>query len=135
MGREGVCQGEGGRATGVGKWAGVAGVASAAYRGQQGWVWPSVPVSGCRCEFPPKVFKVGNGESAGYAAKGGDCWYPVGPRGVIPEVRTEARGRSWGNFLSCALLEPQFQQDYKFGPVPCSFAIALLVLIFLLISD
>lgn len=35
MGREGVCQGEGGRATGVGKWAGVAGVASAAYRGQR----------------------------------------------------------------------------------------------------
>lgn len=93
MGGEGVCQGEGGRATGMGKWAGVAGVASAAYRGQQGRVWPSVPVSGCRCEFPPKVFKVGNGESAGYAAKGGDCWYPVGPRGVIPEVRTEARGK------------------------------------------
>lgn len=43
-------------------------------------------------------FSVGNVESAGYAAKGGDCWYPVGPSGVIPEVRTEARGRSWGNF-------------------------------------
>lgn len=43
-------------------------------------------------------FSVGSMESAGYTAKGGDCWYPVGPRGVISEVRTEAKEGAWGTF-------------------------------------
>ena len=86
--------------------------APAAHRGQQGWVWPRVPVSGCLCEFPPEVFSWQCGISC-CAAKGGDCWHPVRPGGVIPEVRTEARGGSLGTFLSCTALEPPFQQDYR----------------------
>lgn len=42
-------------------------------------------------------FSVGNVESAGWGAKGGDCWDPVGHRNVIPEVRIEAKGRGLGN--------------------------------------
>lgn len=110
MGREGVCQGEGGRAIGVGKWPGVPAVASAASRGQQGWVWPNVLVSGCLCEFPPK-FSVGNVGSAGSGAKGGDCPDPVRCGAVIPEVRTEAKGRGLGNFSSSTVLGPHFQQN------------------------
>lgn len=52
-------------------------------------------------------------EPAGYEAKGGDCRDPVRHRGVIPEARTEAKGRRLGNFLSHSVLEPQFQQDCR----------------------
>lgn len=82
--------------------------APATYRGQQGWVWPSVQCLVAYVNFLQR-FSVGNVESAGYAAKGGDCWYPVRPRGMILEVRTEARGGNLGNLLSCTALEPWFQ--------------------------
>lgn len=41
-------------------------------------------------------FSVGNVESAGFAAKGGDYWDPVRCRGVIPDARTEAKGKGLG---------------------------------------
>ena len=104
-----MCRGEGGRAIGLGKRAGVPAVASTTSRGQQGWFWPSVPVSGCLCKFPPKV-SFGNVGSAGSGAKGGDCWDPIRCRSVIPEVGTEAKGRVLENFPSSCVLGPHLQQ-------------------------
>lgn len=62
--------------------------------------------------FLPR-FSVGNMESARRAAKGGDCWYPVRPRGVPPEFGTEAREGASGTFCwapSWSLAPPQ---DYR----------------------
>jgi hypothetical protein len=104
-----MCRGEGGRAIGLGKRAGVPAVASTTSRGQQGWFWPSVPVSGCLCKFPPKV-SFGSVGSAGSGAKGGDCRDPIRCRSVIPEVGTEAKGRGLENFSSSYVLGPHLQQ-------------------------
>lgn len=104
---QGICQEEGGRAIGSRKWAGVPGVASTAYRGLQGRVWPSVECLDDYVNFLQR-FSVGNMESAGSGARDGDCQDPVRHRGVVPEVRTEAKGRSEGSFFSYTVLEPKF---------------------------
>lgn len=101
----GISDGQRGRMTRIGRagyWPGEMGWCSAvssaaAPRGQQERVWPSIPVSGCLCEFPPN-FSAGNVGSAGSRAKGGDCQDPVRSRIVIPEIRTDAKGRGLGNF-------------------------------------
>lgn len=100
MGRESVCQGAGGR----GHWLRETGWGSRVGFGQ---------VFRCLDAYVNffQRFSVGNVESVGFVAKGGDYWDPVRCRGVIPEVRTEAKGRGLENFLSCTTLEPQFQQD------------------------
>lgn len=74
-----------------GKWAETPGVASTAYRGQQGWAWLSALVSGCLCEFPPEVFSW-QSRTCWIWSQGVDCRDPAGRRRVIPEVRTEAEG-------------------------------------------
>lgn len=35
------------------------------YAGQRGWVWPSILVSECLCEFPPKVLSWPHGTCLG----------------------------------------------------------------------
>lgn len=131
---QGICQEEGGRAIGSGKWAGVPGVASTAYRGLQSRVWPSVECLDDYVNFLQR-FSVGNMESAGSGARDGDCQDPVRHRGVVPEVRTEAKGRGEGSFFSYTVLEPKFCWDCKLHTRALfSLVLVILFMIFLLIS-
>lgn len=65
-------------------------------------------------------------EPAGSGAKGGDCRDHARHRVTIPEARTEAYAKGWGTFLSCTVLEPQFQQNCKLQirdpSLPCSLS-------------
>lgn len=88
MGREGVCRGEGGalargRGLGLQRWPAPHPEAS---RGGFGQVFQCLDACVNFLQF-----SVGNVESAGSGAKGGDCRDPVRCMGVIPEVRTEAK--------------------------------------------
>lgn len=74
------------------------GLASTAYRGQQGWAWLSVLVSGCLCEFPSELFSW-QSRIGWMWSKGVDCRDPAGHRHVIPEGKTEAKERACGTLV------------------------------------